>query len=404
MHLETKADHQVTVTYFSSFDEMSSMKEKWDRFVESVNGDIYLTYDWCRIWWDHYRKGRRLKVYVFWLNREMVGIIPMFVETIWLGPVWLRIAKIVGSDSTMVIVNPPVRVNVAAEIYGQVCDLLTKKEGCDAVWFGPVAGQYAALPYLRDAIKAHPQITMFQDSIWSPHTAFGLPKTFDDYIKSLNKRQRGNLRRDLNLINKNYQVTQDVVQDETTAITEYEKFVLMHNKQWEAEGKLGHFNDWPLAEAFNAKLVTEQAKHGRLRLIRLLANDKVVSYQLCFSFGNRWYWRLPARLVGPEWSKFGLGRIGLIKEIELAIAEGVEEIEAGAGHYDYKVKLGGVEHNLRSILAANSKKTCQLRASLFLRLSRVLHFVYYRVWFCRFAVMLPFNRKPLWQLWIRSRI
>ena len=90
-----------------------------------------------------------------------------------------------------------------------------------------------------------------------------------------------------------FQITQDVIKDETRARSEFEKFVQMHNAQWEAEGKLGHFNDWPLGVEFNTKILIEHAKRGKLRLLRLIADGKVISYQLCYVFGNRWYWRLP---------------------------------------------------------------------------------------------------------------
>lgn len=401
---EGKSDFQTTVELFSSFDEISSLQGEWDDFVESVNGDIYLTYDWCRIWWEFYGKGRLLRIYIFYQGKKIIGVVPVFIETLWIGPVWLKMAKMVGSDFTISMVNPPVQANFAMAIFRCIIDSLIKEEGCDAVWFGPIGGKYEALQQLRDAIRGDSEVTLFRDNVRSPYTTFLLPKTFDDYIQSLDKRQRGNLRRDLNLMNKSFQITQDVIQDENRAISEFEEFIQMHNEQWKAEGKLGHFHDWPLGIEFNTKLVIEQAKKGRLKLIRLLADGRVVSYQLCYVFGNRWYWRLPARLVGSDWDKYALGRIGLVKEIEMAITEGVQEIEAGAGHYDYKVKLGGEEHPLYTLMLVRKQLFCRWRAFLFSRVSGLLHLCYYRVWFNRLASKLPFKRRPLWKLWIRTRL
>ena len=64
-----------------------------------------------------------------------------------------------------------------------------------------------------------------------------------------------------------------------------------------AEKKLGHFGDWPGAGAFNEELVRTLAPLGRVRLVRLWADDLVASYQYCLTFGDRMYWRLPA--CGP---------------------------------------------------------------------------------------------------------
>ena len=401
---KSSMDTDITCSIYSSFVEIADMQEEWDSFVESVKGDIYLTFDWCRVWWECYGKDRCLEIHLFHKNDRLIGIIPLFYEKQWIGPFWLKIAKMVGSDFTMSMVNPPVRMDFAMAIFHCIIDSLIKKKGCDAIWFGPIGGKYNALQPLREAIQGHSGVTLIRDNVRSPYTTFVLPKTFEDYIQSLDKRQRGNLRRDLNLMNRSFQITQDIVQDEKMLISEFEEFIRMHNEQWKAEGKLGHFHDWPLGTEFNAKLVIEQAKQGRLKLIRLLADGRVVSYQLCYAFGNQWYWRLPARLVGSDWDKYALGRIGLIKEIEMAIAEGVQEIEAGAGHYDYKIKLGGKEHPLYTILLVRNELLCRLRVFLFLRLSMLLHLCYYRIWFNRLAPKLSFKRRPLWKLWIRTRL
>lgn len=402
--LDPSTGNGISCFVYSSFDEIKDMQQEWDEFVESVDGDIYLTYDWCRVWWQFYGKGRVLRIFIYKKNTKIIGLVPIFYEKVWLGPVWLRLAKIVGSDFTMAMINPPVQADFAVAIFKSIFASLIQSDKCDAIWLGPIGGKYNALQQLQDVMQNCSGMALLRKNIRSPYTTFPLPKKFDEYIQSLNKRQRGNLRRDLNLIDKSFQMTQDVIQDDAVAISEFEKFVQMHTKQWELEGKLGHYHDWPQGLEFNTKLVIRQAGKGRLRLIRLMADGKVVSYQLCYAFGKRWHWRLPARLVGPDWDKFALGRIGLIKEIEMAIDEGVQEIEAGAGHYEYKLKLGGQELPLYSFVVAGKGLFRRWRILIFIELSNLLHFVYYKAWFNRLAPKLPFKRKPLWMLWIRTRL
>lgn len=389
---------------YYDFKSVEHLHTEWDECVEVTGGDIYLTYDWCRAWWDFYGEKRDLQIFVYKCENKLVGILPVFYEKQWLGPVWLKIAKIVGSDSTMVMINPPVVAEFAKVFWGDIFDSVLNTKKCDAFWVGPTGGKYNGLQQLQEAMSEQTEIMLFKKNVHSPYTTFFLPGTFDEYVQSLNKRQRGNLRRDLNLINRSFAMSQDVIQDEVAANSEFPKFAQMHAEQWETEGKLGHFHDWPKGIEFHSRLVNEQAKKGRLRLIRLLANGVVVSYQLCYVFGKRLYWRLPARAVGSEWDKFALGRIGLVKEIEMAIAEGVREIEAGAGHYEYKIKLGGEEHPLYTFLVTRKQRSSRWRAYLFLKLSSVLHYIYYRVWFNRLAPKLPFRRKPLWRKWIRARL
>ena len=388
----------------STFDEIEISEQAWDAFVDSVDSDIYLTYSWCRTWWEFYGAGRELRIYIYKYNSNIVGLIPFFYERQWIGPVWLKIAKVVGADFTIAMDNPPVEDNFSKVIFDDIFDSLFKKEHCDAVWLGPVGEKYKNLNQLRKAIHGRSDIRLLKDEFYSPYITFLLPDTFEAYLNILNKRQRGNLRRDLNLIGRSFQMTQDVIKNEEIGSFEFEKFVQMHTRQWEAEGKLGHFNDWPKGVEFNCALVRRMARNGRLRLLRLLLDGQVVSYQLCYAFGKRWHWRLPSRVVGPAWDKFALGRIGLIKEIEMAIAHNVQEIEAGPGHYDYKIKLGGEEFSLFAFFLVKNQLLCRWRALLFLKLSSLLHFFYYRVWFNRLAPKMSLKRKPLWKLWIRTRL
>ena len=84
---------RTTVETLSSFQESSIGREEWDRFVYEVGGDLYVTYDWCRIWWQHYGDLRQLRLYIFRRGGQLVGLAPMFIEEIRLGLIKLKIAK-----------------------------------------------------------------------------------------------------------------------------------------------------------------------------------------------------------------------------------------------------------------------------------------------------------------------
>jgi hypothetical protein len=88
----------------------------------------------------------------------------------------------------------------------------------------------------------------------------------------------------------------------------------------------------------------------------------------------------------------------------MAIHEGVREIEAGAGPYPYKVKLGGSVYTLHTLLVTKRNILRQWRAAVFMKMACLLDLFYYRLWFCRIAPKLHFKRRPLWNLWIRTRV
>lgn len=388
----------------SSFDTLHQLRDEWDDFVQSVDGDIYLTFDWCAIWWDSYGRGRQLRVFEYRCNGVLVGLLPMFVETARLGPCWLRIAKIVGSDFTIAMVNLPIQDGHARVALNRTIHELVDVEKCDAIHFGPLAENYPAFEWLNESASDSDRVDVLRNHVQSPYSLFSLPESFAKYMESLDNRQRGNLRRGRNLVERELDFSVDLVTDEATIDHEFAQFIAMHTAQWKMEGKQGHFNDWPGAAEFNNKMAIAQAGRNRLRLLRFRGKNAVIAYEFCFAFGNRWFWRLPARLAGPDWDRYSLGRICLSKVLESAISEGAREVDGGAGHYHYKVRLGATEYSLHSVLLVRRAAFCRLRARLFLLLSDLLHFWYYRVWFIRLAPKLPFKRRPLWKIWIRTRI
>ncbi len=392
------------VESYGSFEEVLHLQSDWDSFVESCEGDIYLTFDWCKVWWEHYGAGRALRLYVYREVESIVGLLPFFFETVWIGPIWLKVAKLVGADYTTSMVNFVIQEEHAQRILRFACEDLVGPCGCDAIVLGPLAENYSSLRQLYGCNWDGGEITIARDHVVSPYTTFPLPHRFEEYVAQLQSGERRKFRKASNLAHRSFAWTHDVVSDISLVKSEFDAFVRMHTEQWGGKGSLGHFQEWPFGVEFNAEMASVQAELGRLRLVRSRADGLVVSYVLCYSFGGRWYARLPARLVGPDWDRFGLGRVGLFTMLELAISEGMREIEGGAGHYAHKIDLGAQEHPLHTLMFVRSGAMCKLRVKLFVFFADMLHFCYYRVWFLKLVPKLPLKRRPLWKLWIRTRL
>jgi CelD/BcsL family acetyltransferase involved in cellulose biosynthesis len=279
-----------------------------------------------------------------------------------------------------------------------------QRDRCDIVHVGPVSGAVPQLESLRAcaAALAH-EVTILRDREVGSHTVFEVPSGFDSYIQGLSKNQRSNYRRNINKLNNTFRFEVDVVRDGPALMREFDTFVQMHQAQWQAVNKLGHFGDWPKSLEFTGELVrTFSAKNG-VRLIRLIADEQIVSYYFCFELNGTYYWRLPARLVGEQWDQFALGRVGLFKMLEVAAAEGAKAIEAGNGYYEYKEKLNAKTFPLYSFVIGGRGAISRGRARLAIVLSDILNLVYYRVWFSRIAPRFGIPLRPLWKRWIRSR-
>jgi CelD/BcsL family acetyltransferase involved in cellulose biosynthesis len=389
-----------------SFDDRSIDPHEWDDFVVGLEGDVYVSYDWCRIWWRHYGCGRTLRIFIFREAGQLVGIAPMFIERSALGPFGLRVGKRVGADHALTLFALPLASHVAERAYTEILSTLIKTDRCDAVWIGVCPGNDPSLPGLRAAAnRLHPVAALARDAEVASHIVFDLPASFDAYLGTLDRRQRQNYRRQMKQFREQYRVGSDVIRaPPDRALQLFDEFRAIHRRQWLTENKLGHFGDWPGADSFNRELVETLSRSGRFRMIRLKSDDEIVSNQYAFVYGRRCFWRLPARSTRGEYDRFGLGVLGLVQLIEVMIDEGVHSIEAGLGHYDYKIRYGGKEMAARSCVVVANRWYSQLRYRVHLLIYRAIDVFYYKIWFRRVAVYLPFFQRPLWKAWIRSRL
>ena len=378
---------------------------EWDDCVAARAGSLYVTYDWLSIWWRHYGRGRALRIFLFRQAGRLVGLAPMFIERVRLGPVSIRLAKRVGADFALTMFALPLDPRFADLAYAKIIATLIEEERCAAVWFGFAPGDDPTAAALQRACalsQGGAVLTEAREQV--PHMRFALPPTFAAYLAGLDKRQRQIYTRSRKQLEKDHDVSTAVVSVPEAASDALARFRALHDAQWQAEGKLGHFGDWPGAAAFNTDLVAAMARCGRLRFVDLIADGAVVSSQYAFVFDGCCYWRLPARAIGSPWDRLGLGRLSLIQLIECMIGEGVVRIEAGMGHYDYKRQLGAEELICKSAVVVSTRGGDARRMRLFLMMSQALHLLYYRIWFLRLARFSPLRRGPLWRTWVRMRL
>lgn len=393
----------IATTVAHSFDAVGLSREEWDDFVLAAGGDIYSSYDWCRIWWEHYGRGRILRVLVFREGDKLIGLVPMFIERIWVGPFRVRIAKRVGSDFAMDVFGFAVRTDWSSKIYARIVSELVETELCDAIWFGFLLSQDASVDELR-ALCSEGPAALARDVPAGVQVFFSLPDKLETYVSKLDKSARQNYRRQLKLLKHAYTLEESVRSDPATAKAEFDAFCALHTEQWEAEGMPGHFNDWPQSQAFNRDIVIQLSKLGRLRFVQLRADGKLVASQYAFVFGSTGHWRLAARTVDRDMARYGLGVLGLMQLLGRMIGEGIERVEGGAGRYEYKIRYGGHEQDVRSILAKSRRPMSAIRVRLFIMASELINLLYYRIWRLRIAPPLPFRRGSLWRTWIRFRL
>ena len=401
----------IHVDVFDNFDELAPMQQEWDNFVESVGAEIFLTYDWCRIWWKYYGKNRVLRVFVFRSNNKLIGIIPLFFEKIWLGPVFVRVAKIVGTDFTITTVSLPIVPDSVEAVMKEFLGGILTKYKLDIVHLGPLCGLYPSMNLMKVCSRLLSSSYCISQRSSGFQTYVRLAGSWEEYLNGLSRNMRRTIKRsyrDLYSIggDNTKALLADIAKPDNCEAT-FERFVQMHQLHWRKLGKLGHFADWPSALEFHREVARAQLERGRLRLVEVKLGSVCLGYEYDYKFGDKYHAFLNARVSSDEVPGAGpcvsLGNVVFSEQLKRALKENVEYIDMMPGTDEYKLRLGGESFPIGNIYIFPKKLFVLTRVFLFRAFSCLLNFCYYRMWFCRIAPKLPFKRRSLWQIWMHTR-
>jgi hypothetical protein len=326
----------ISLAEYTSFTELESLREEWDTCVLECNSSVYMTYDWCKTWWGFYGRKNELSIQLFFSGKKLIGVLPLYIEKIYFGNISLKVCRLIGANIPPKVFDPPILQEYKSSVLILTMQNILK-ERCDIVSFGPVSQGYVVENAIKETIQKLPFSRNIKTS-YEPYTYFELPASFEDYLVSINDKERKEFNRNMKRLNRDYKIKISVNKKFDEA--DFSNFLEMHHIQWRKLGKLGHFNSWPQGKEFNIALAKKQAESGRYRLIKITKNDETIFYVYGYTLGSNFYGQLFARSISQENQKFGLGTVGMVLLTKSLIEDNIKFSETGLGYYDYKLKLG----------------------------------------------------------------
>lgn len=392
----------LRIETFDSWDAARAIRDEWDTLAAATHADIYTTFDAAEIWWRHYAKGKLAILAARAPDNSLIGAIPFTIESLGIGPFRIRLARIVGSYATIVVLRPAVLPEFRSAFYTRVISEFLHTRRCDAIAFSAIGGDTDHADHIRRAVSQSAQPIPYHTN--DTHTVFSLKAPFDDWLATLSKNARQNYRAGMNRLRRAHRVEEHSITDPDAVAKAFENFINIHAHQWQGVGLAGHFIDWPRSADFARDLNARFAQTNRALLTELRIDDDYAAGEWCFKDTTRGYFRLPARRIGEPWDSMSIGRLSIVGMAHAMIDHGLTEIEGGPGGFHYKVAHGAVEHPLHSIIAARPTLTSRVKARALCLAARLIDLAYFKVWRIRLARRLgPVNR-PLWTPWIRTRL
>lgn len=386
---------------FSSFSELEHERTRWDDFAASTGAPIYMSYDWCRLWWEFYGGRRRLAIFLVLSDKQLVGLLPMYIDSFGWWPFRIRIARLVGTtDGPTKMFDPPVRTDVATLAVKAVVDTLLHERMCDLVSLGPVRSKYPGIADLIPIFGSEPYRVQIRPS--GMVTFFDLSKQPEDYLATLGRNEQKKRRYDFRYLTR-YEAKETIVVGPGTEIeAEFREFAQMHANDWESKGRLGHFRAWPKAFEYHLALAKCLSGLNRLRLFKIEVGQEAICCDYGYVFGRSFFWELPARSLDNKWMKISLGSCALISMLRRVVQERITCLYAGVGRYDYKTRLGAEECPVVTVRVFPKKWSTRVSvAAVDLGVS-LLEILYFKIWYMRIQPVLPgFFRWPIWKFWSR---
>lgn len=391
---------------YSSFEDAAALQSAWDQLVEQTGGDIFASYDWCAVWWRHYGSRRRLHLFVAFEGDEVVGVLPLFSETRWAGPVPVRAIRLVGCDHSVTTCGFAVQVEHAREVIHAVVARLNEDMNWDLMQLGPLSAQQSSVADVVSALGSASDIARAEADTrrYGEQMLIELPDGFDAYLNAVPRNERRGTQRRARKLEQEHGMATAVTGTNGDARDAFDRLVTLHQQQWTAIGQLGHFRDWPGATAFHRDMLAAQSRHGRCHFVELRSGDELLATQYEYRFGRRLHAVLAARTLDERWSHYSPGKLVHMASVENAIKAGCRVIDDMRGRYEYKERLGGAVSSLQSVSVYRRGALRSARIAAFRTIAWGVDVIYNKIWFCRIATRARLKKRPLWTWWIRSKL
>ena len=306
------------------------LKEKWDKLLEKIDSNPFLTPEWMGISFMYFFREGKLRLYAFEESGEPVGIFPLAVKPMNSHVYVTTTSHFEVTDYVDMIVSQQHRRTFLEHVYqdllglslgkGFVLDLPGIPGNSPTLWALKNLAEEMNLEYKQIELTRAPYLT--------------LPETFEDYLFSLKSKDRHEIRRKVSRAHRKANLEYEVLTDPWDVSQGMEDFYMLFSQS--SEDKKKFLTDE--MKAFFSEVFTMMATRGWIRLYFLKANGQRVSSFLTMDYNDTFY--LYNSGYNPDYYSISPGVVLLTFIIEDAIDLKRKKLDFLRGRETYKYKMG----------------------------------------------------------------
>ena len=325
-----------------SWDKLVSISDQWNDILSRSEADtIFLRWEWISVWKDTCTdEVKPFVIVVRDSSNQIVGLVPFYKVEYKLCNIMrytvLRILADSASGSEY-----PAWIILKEHDSDDIYDFITKKleshaDEWDCIWMPGVQLRGDQKKGISRSVMQKYYINSRENN----SSSINLLNCKEDYILSLSRNMRSQLRRDLKKVQAHGEICVKKCMDEQEIDMYLNALFELHDIRWKIKGLKGVFERMPKEMDFYHSFIPLALRKGWLRLYALFQGGAIKAVQLGYVYCNT-YSQLQEGF-DPS-SSSGVGNILRLHVFEECIREGVAEYDFLGEHTEHKRRWGAKE-------------------------------------------------------------
>ena len=325
-------------------EELAALEPEWRELLGSCSShaSIFQSPTWLRTWWGEFGSGRELLLLSVREEQRLVGVVPLMREGARLS--------FAGDTEVCDYMDFPCTTGREPELLAAMfrslgeepweeLSLWALREDSPVLAVLPAVCAESGLFFTTEHEDVCPQIALTSD--------------FEEYVSSLDKKDRHELRRKLRKLPQAGEVELEIIESPEIASAALDDFLWMLR---ESRADKAAFMT-PQMESFFRSLVVKLASEGLIEMIFLKLGGKRTACVLCFRAGSESL--LYNSGYDPNYSHFSVGLLSKALALQRAIEQGKTRFDFLRGHERYKYELGAQDLNVHNVLIRRAENPVQ---------------------------------------------